>query len=61
MRIAAVALIALALTGCADPQKERVEIADVNARNAIVKADELASRVEALETRVDELEAKLGE
>ena len=61
MRFAALALVALALTGCGDPQKERLEIADVNARNAIVKAEELSSRIDALEARVDELETKLNE
>jgi hypothetical protein len=51
--------VALALmAGCADA--EGLEVADVNARNAISKADAALSRVSDLEDRVAELESKAG-
>ena len=61
MKFLALVLVTLALAGCGDDQKERLEIADVNSRNAIVKAEELSSRIDELEARIDELEAKLDE
>lgn len=37
-----------------------LNVADVNARNAIYKADQLAGEVSSLEGRVDDLEKQLG-
>jgi outer membrane murein-binding lipoprotein Lpp len=60
-RYAVLALFAVALlSSCGDSASDRLEVADVNARRAIAKADELSSRVSDLETRVEELESKLG-
>ena len=59
MRSAALLLVALALTGCG--RSEGTEIADVNARNALARAESNSSRVEELERRVAALEARLGE
>jgi outer membrane murein-binding lipoprotein Lpp len=53
------AAAAAMLVGCADA--DSVDVADVNARNALAKAEALSSRVEELESRVDELEARLNE
>ncbi|UTP39818.1 hypothetical protein M9M90_01185 [Phenylobacterium sp. LH3H17] len=50
---------ALSVVGCVDP--ERLEIADVNARNALAKVEDLSSQIEVLDARVAELEEKLGE
>ena len=47
------------LTGCGGG--ERVEIADVNARNALDKAHSAYSRVEDLEMQVSDLEARIEE
>jgi hypothetical protein len=45
---------ALAVSSCAKPEwEDRLDVADVNARNAI-------ARVNALESRVDELETRLN-
>lgn len=41
--------------------EERVEIADVNARNALDKAHSAYSRVEDLEVQVSDLEARIEE
>lgn len=49
----------LLLGGCGSA--ERVEIADVNARNALDKAHSAYSRVEDLELDVHELEARIEE
>jgi hypothetical protein len=47
-------LSALAVSSCAKPEwEDRLDVADVNARNAIV-------RVNSLETRVEELEQRLN-
>ena len=47
----------LLLASCADP--ERVEIADVNARNALEENGKLRSRIDELESRMDALEEKV--
>jgi hypothetical protein len=45
---------ALAVSSCSKPEwEDRLDVADVNARNAI-------ARVDALESRVDELERRLN-
>lgn len=49
----------LLLAGCGSA--ESVEIADVNARNALDKAHSANSRVEDLELKVYELEARIEE
>lgn len=51
--------IFLLLVGCGQPQtstKERAEVADVNARNALAKQRELQDQVDDLEERVTQLE-----
>ncbi len=51
----ALIVAALALGSCSRPAwEDKLDVADVNARNAI-------ARVDALESRVEELEAKLGD
>lgn len=59
MRSAALLFAVLALAGCG--RSEALEIADVNARNALARAESNSSRLERLERRVDELESRLGE
>ena len=49
----------LMILGCSGG--ERLEIADVNTRNAIAKANELETKVQDLEDRIEELEARLPE
>lgn len=47
-------LAVLTLGSCAKPEwEDRLDVADVNARNAI-------ARVDALESRVEEIESKLN-
>lgn len=48
-------LTALALGSCnSTPEwEDRLEVADVNARNAIARVDDLESRVEEIEMRLD--------
>jgi hypothetical protein len=58
MRTAALLVVAFALAGCG--RSEALEIADVNARNALARAESNSSRIEELERRVAELEARLG-
>jgi outer membrane murein-binding lipoprotein Lpp len=54
MRVIVLVAVAMVLAGCG----ERLEIADVNARNALAKISSLESRVSELEARVDELESR---
>ncbi|RYG28973.1 MAG: hypothetical protein EON93_17570 [Burkholderiales bacterium] len=60
MRLTGIALgAAVALGGCGGG--ERAELADVNARNALDKAQSAYSRTEDLELQVQELEARMEE
>jgi hypothetical protein len=54
----AVGVALVLMAGCADA--EGLEVADVNARNAISKADAALARLDELEGRVGDLESKLG-
>lgn len=74
--VAALGAVTLILSSCGSKHPtvdERIEVADVNARRAIVQAgeakeaaedassdaDELRSQIEELESRIEELESKL--
>lgn len=61
---------ALAVCSCSErpPTRDDVEVADVNARNALNqasalrdRAQELEDKIDDLEGRVEELEGRLGE
>jgi hypothetical protein len=47
-------LAALALSSCSRPAwEEKLEVADVNARNAIYRVNELESRVSEIESKLN--------
>ncbi len=49
------------VSGCGDPMKDKLDVADVNARNAIAKANALTDQVEDLESTVFDLESRIEE
>jgi hypothetical protein len=68
LRHTALILIAVALGSCNQPSQkyavttdERLRLAEFNLKRAAAASSALVDRVERLERRVDELEAKLSE
>jgi cell division protein FtsB len=53
-----VLLVALALAACG-PSKDAVDVADVNARNALDQISSLRSRVDQLESENEQLKMRL--
>ena len=51
-------LCAVVLSGCG-PSKDSVDVADVNARNALARVSALSARIDELESRVEELQTDL--
>lgn len=55
-------LAAIFLAGCKEmPTADQVQVADVNGRNALAKATDLADRVDTLESEKADLESRLDE
>lgn len=58
-RIAAGAMILFFVSGCGESASDRITRADINARNAIFRAERLADKVSDLEARLDAIEKRL--
>ncbi|AMU96689.1 hypothetical protein AOA14_20015 (plasmid) [Sphingopyxis terrae subsp. terrae NBRC 15098] len=54
-----VIIAGLMLGSCKPAWEDRLDVADVNARNAIYRVNELESRVDELERQANELESRL--
>lgn len=58
MRLAILSLT-LGLASCGPAPSRTEDIADLNARDALIKIDDLTSRVDALEGQIEDLEGQV--
>lgn len=62
MRVLGVALV-LMVAACGDkgPSRDDVDVADVNARNALARVTEMQARIDDLESEIGDLRAELDD